>query len=140
MLAGAAAVLAAGIMRALYPQTGFGTGIMLFASGSIVLWAVNVDVPYVTDAALGVILLLAGAMMVGVSALASARYPQAGIGTGIALAVAGLILAWVVDLDLPYVADYTPGAILAALAAALVVRQRSGRARLATGPYGQPYC
>jgi hypothetical protein len=144
MLAGAAAVLAAGLLSSRYSQSGFGSGILLFAAGAIILWAVNVDVPYFTDSALGVILVLAGSAIVGISAVASARHTQSGIGAGITLTVAGIILAWVVDLDLPYVADYTPGAILAiaglaSLAAALVVRQRSTRARVTASPYGQQY-
>lgn len=143
MLAGVVAVVAGGLMSSRYPQVGFGTGIMLFAAGAIVTWAVNVDVPYVTDDALGLILLLAGTAAVAVAAIANARNPQTGIGAGIALLVAGAVLVWAVDIDFPYVADYTVGVILAvagiaAVVGGVVTRRRGTRTR-APQYYSQPY-
>jgi formate hydrogenlyase subunit 3/multisubunit Na+/H+ antiporter MnhD subunit len=41
---------------------GIGAGIALFVVGAIVTWAINVDLPYVADYALGVILMIAGAV------------------------------------------------------------------------------
>lgn len=39
---------------------GIGTGIVLFVAGAIVTWAININLPYVADYALGVILMIAG--------------------------------------------------------------------------------
>jgi hypothetical protein len=41
---------------------GIGSGIALFVVGAIVTWAININLPYVADYALGVILMLAGAV------------------------------------------------------------------------------
>ncbi len=46
---------------------GIGAGIALFVVGAIVTWAINVDLPYVADYALGVILMVAGAVWFVVS-------------------------------------------------------------------------
>jgi formate hydrogenlyase subunit 3/multisubunit Na+/H+ antiporter MnhD subunit len=46
---------------------GIGAGIALFVAGAIVTWAINVDLPYVADYALGVILMVAGAVWFVVS-------------------------------------------------------------------------
>lgn len=39
---------------------GIGSGIALFVVGAIVTWAININLPYVADYALGVILMVAG--------------------------------------------------------------------------------
>jgi uncharacterized membrane protein len=39
-----------------------GSGIVLFVVGAIVTWAININLPYVADYALGVILMIAGAV------------------------------------------------------------------------------
>ena len=41
---------------------GIGSGIALFVVGAIVTWAININLPYVADYALGVILMAAGAV------------------------------------------------------------------------------
>jgi hypothetical protein len=41
---------------------GIGSGIALFVAGAIVTWAININLPYIADYALGVILMLAGAV------------------------------------------------------------------------------
>ena len=41
---------------------GIGTGILLIVLGAILLFALNLDIPFVTDDTLGVILLLAGVL------------------------------------------------------------------------------
>jgi len=41
---------------------GIGSGIALFVAGAIVTWAININLPFVADYALGVILMLAGAV------------------------------------------------------------------------------
>ena len=41
---------------------GTGTGVGLFAAGAVLYWAVDVDVPFVFDGALGAILMVSGAV------------------------------------------------------------------------------
>jgi hypothetical protein len=145
MLAGIVAVAAAAFAKPQYQQSGAGTGVAFLAAGAVVIWAVDVDLPYVTDDALGIILLLTGTIAVAAAALSYAQRTQAGIGTGVALLAAGAILAWAVELDLPYVADYTLGAILLvsgliAIAVASVAHIKQRRARTDYSPgYGQAY-
>ena len=135
MLAGIVAVAAAAFAKPRYQQSGAGTGVAFILIGAIVIWAVDVDLPYVTDDALGIILLLTGTIALAATGLSYAQRSQAGIGPGVGLLVAGAILAWAVDLDLPYVADYTLGAILlvsgliaVALAAVTELKLRRARA------------
>src|SRR5919201_995618 len=100
---------------------GIGTGIMLTVIGAIVIWAVDIDVPYLADNAFGLILLLAGTVAIAISAIANARQPQSGLAVGVILLIAGAVLAWAVDIELPYVADYTWGAILLVAGLAAIV-------------------
>jgi hypothetical protein len=62
ILAGALAAVVAVIMNTRRSETGtsVGTGIGVLATGAILYWAVDVDFPFVTDSALGVILMFAG--------------------------------------------------------------------------------
>jgi uncharacterized membrane protein HdeD (DUF308 family) len=41
---------------------GIGTGILLIVLGAILLFALNLDIPFVTDDTLGIILLVAGVL------------------------------------------------------------------------------
>lgn len=95
---------------------GKGPGVALIAAGAILLWAVEIDLPYVTDDALGMILLLAGgiALVAGIvtgtasatgGAGASTTAAASSAGTGIGLLLVGSVLLWAVDTDLPYVDD-----------------------------------
>jgi uncharacterized membrane protein HdeD (DUF308 family) len=43
---------------------GIGIGIVLIVIGAILLWAVQVDIPFVTDDTLGIILMVAGILAV----------------------------------------------------------------------------
>src|SRR5262245_12952509 len=145
MLAGIVAVVAAAFAKPQYQQSGAGTGAAFLIAGTIVMWAVDVDLPYVTDDALGIILLLTGTIAVAAAALSYAQRTQAGIGTGVALLAAGAILAWAIELDLPYVADYTLGAILLvsgviaiAVSGIAHLKQRRAQASYNSG-YGQTY-
>jgi hypothetical protein len=90
---------------------GIGSGVGLVVAGAILFWAVELDVPYVYEDALGVIAMLAGLAVV---AVAVAVHPRAhsSVGTGLALTVAGAVLTWAVDIDLPYVYDGSLGVIL----------------------------
>lgn len=76
--------------------------------------------PYIDDDALGLILLLAGIAIVVIAVIMKTNRPEAGLGTGIVLIAAGAILAWAVDVDVCYIADYAMGAILM-LAGAIAV-------------------
>ena len=117
---------------------GIGAGIVMLAAGAILSWAVDVDLPYVTDDALGLILMLAGIVAVAAAAFAKPQYQQSGAGTGVAFLIGGAIVIWGVNIDLPYVTDDALGIILlltgtiALCAAALSYAQSTG-AGIGTG-------
>lgn len=92
---------------------GIGSGVSLIVAGAILTWAVELDVPYLFEGALGVIAMVAGLAVIAVSI---AVHPRAysSVGTGLALATAGAILTWAVDIDLPFVYDGSLGLILLA--------------------------
>ncbi|MGH3367577.1 MAG: hypothetical protein ACRDOY_10270 [Nocardioidaceae bacterium] len=71
MVAGAIAAAAAAIMSTTRHQTGSGAGggIVLIAAGAILYAAVDVDLPYVFDGALGMILMVAGVIAVIVTVI-----------------------------------------------------------------------
>ncbi|SDS10444.1 DUF6458 family protein [Actinopolymorpha singaporensis] len=120
---------------------GLGSGIFLIVVGAILYGAVDVDLPYVDDDALGLILLLAGLAVVIVAVVLRADRPEAGVGTGILLLAAGAILYFAVDADLPYIADDAMGAILmvagaiAIVATAVMSRRRTTSRRSVQGYY-----
>lgn len=93
---------------------GIGAGILFLAAGAILYWAVDVDLPYVDDDALGAILILAGALALVAAVVMNTRRAQSGtsMGTGVSLIVAGAVLYWAVNINLPYVFDGALGAIL----------------------------
>ncbi|HEX6514503.1 MAG TPA: hypothetical protein VF049_02945 [Nocardioidaceae bacterium] len=95
---------------------GIGTGVGLLAAGAILFWAVDVDLPYIDDPALGVILMVIGILAIGLSLALSSHYFRAtagsDVGAGVALVATGAILFWAVDIDLPYVIDDALGVIL----------------------------
>ena len=43
---------------------GIGTGVVLIVLGAILLWAVKVNIPYVSDDTLGIILMAAGVLCI----------------------------------------------------------------------------
>jgi len=92
---------------------GIGSGVGLIVAGAILTWAIELDVPYLFEGALGVIAMIAGLAVIAVSI---AVHPRAysSVGTGLALATAGAILTWAVDIDLPFVYDGSLGLILLA--------------------------
>jgi hypothetical protein len=142
MVAGLIGAVAGGLASSRYSQTGYGTGIMLTVIGAIVIWAVDIDLPYLADSAFGLILLLAGTVAIAISAIANARQPQAGLAVGVILLIAGAVLAWAVDIELPYVADYTWGAILLVAGLAAIVANglaQYRRSRTQTAQYPPQY-
>jgi uncharacterized membrane protein YccC len=100
---------------------GLGTGIGLIASGAVLMWALDVDIPYVQDHLLGQVLLVGGIVAVVAASVVRAQQPEASPDTGIALIVAGAALVWAVEADIPHVYDEALGAILLAGGAATVV-------------------
>jgi FtsH-binding integral membrane protein len=92
---------------------GIGTGVGLIVAGAILTWAVELDLPYVFEGALGVIVMIAGLVVIAVSFSVHPR-AYSSVGTGLTLATAGAILTWAVDIDLPYVYDGSLGLILLA--------------------------
>ena len=113
---------------------GIGSGVGLIIAGAILTWAVELDVPYLFEGALGVIAMIAGLAVIVVTMTVHPR-AYSSVGTGLALSTAGAILTWAVDIDLPYVYDGSLGLILLAAGligtiAAIVMdvqRQRSQR-------------
>lgn len=91
---------------------GIGTGVFLIAAGSVLLWAIDADLPYIDDDALGLILLIAGLAVLVISVVMKVDRPEAGVGTGVFLIAAGAVLSFAIDADLPYIADYVLGTIL----------------------------
>jgi hypothetical protein len=127
---------------------GVGTGIILIVAGAVLFGAIEVDLPYVDDDALGLILLLAGIATLIISVVMKVNRPEAGIGTGVFMIVVGAILAWAIDINLNYIDDYAMGWILivaglVSVAATVVVniQRRRSRYRYGQDPYGQqpPY-
>jgi hypothetical protein len=118
---------------------GIGAAIACFTAGAILYWAVEVDLPYIDDDALGAILLFAGALALAAAVIVNARrsYSNASVGGGIGLIVAGAVLYWAVNINLPFIFDGALGMILMvagaiALVATVVMHlqgPRSGRPR-----------
>jgi hypothetical protein len=90
---------------------GIGSGVLLLALGAVLTWAVDFDLPYLADDTLGLILLLAGIVALVGSVIMQADRPEAGVGTGVALTVAGAVITWAVAFDVPYIDDDALGAI-----------------------------
>lgn len=57
-------VVVSAILNTDHPEAGIGSGVVLFAAGAILSFAVQIDVPYIADYAMGTILMAAGAISV----------------------------------------------------------------------------
>jgi hypothetical protein len=88
-----------------------GTGAGLVLAGAIVRWALEIDVPFLFEDELGVIMLVTGLAVIA-GAFGVSERAQGSVGGGLALVAAGAVLAWGVDIDLPYVYDGSLGIIL----------------------------
>jgi len=115
---------------------GIGAALVFFAAGAALYWAVEIDLPYIDDDALGAILMIAGALAVAATVVLNSRRAPGGssVATGIGLIAAGAILSWAVDLDLPYVFDGALGMILMvagaiAVAATVLMQVQGSRSR-----------
>ncbi|HSE07770.1 MAG TPA: hypothetical protein VLB29_03805 [Nocardioidaceae bacterium] len=93
---------------------GLGTGVGLVAAGAVLTWALDVDLPYIDDDALGAVLLVAGVVAVVAAAVMRAQRPGTSPEPGLALLTVGAALLWAVDIDIPYVYDGALGLILLA--------------------------
>lgn len=100
---------------------GLGTGVGLIAAGAVLTWALDVDVPYVEDDALGAILLVAGVVALVAAAVMQAQRPGTSPEPGLGLVTVGAALLWAVDVDIPYVYDAALGLILLVGGVATVV-------------------
>jgi 4-amino-4-deoxy-L-arabinose transferase-like glycosyltransferase len=100
---------------------GLGTGVGLIASGAVLMWALDVDIPHVQDQLLGQVLLVGGIVAVVAASVVRAQQPEASPNAGIALIVAGAALVWAVEADIPHVYDEALGVILLVGGAATVV-------------------
>lgn len=126
---------------------GIGTGVFLIAAGAVLSWAFDVNLPFIDDDGAGLILLFAGIAVLLISVILRANRPGAGIGTGVALIAAGAVVAWAIDIDVPFITDSVFGGILIvagliALIAILAINlQHRRQAAYAAGPqpYGSPY-
>jgi len=93
---------------------GIGAAIGFFTAGAILYWAVDVDLPYMDDDALGAILLFAGALALAFAVIMNTRRQREGtsVGSGVGLIAVGAILYWAVNIDVPYIFDGALGVIL----------------------------
>jgi drug/metabolite transporter (DMT)-like permease len=101
---------------------GIGAAIGFFTAGAILYWAVDVDLPYMDDDALGAILLFAGALALAFAVIMNTRRSREGtsVGSGVGLIAVGAILYWAVNIDVPYIFDGALGVILMAAGAIAV--------------------
>jgi hypothetical protein len=91
---------------------GLGTGVGLIAAGAVLTWALDVDLPYIDDDALGAILLVAGVVALVATVVIRAQRPGTTPEPGLGLIAVGAALLWAVDVDIPYVYDGALGLIL----------------------------
>lgn len=89
-----------------------GTGVGLIAAGAVLVWALELDLPYIQDHLLGQILLVAGVVVVVAAAVMRAQEPDASPVTGLVLLTVGAALIWAVEADIPHVYDEALGLIL----------------------------
>lgn len=115
---------------------GIGLGVVLLVAGAIVTWAYDGNIPDVDDAALGAILLGAGVLLLVVAAIVnSARSHGPGDAqTGLLVFGLGAVLAFALEVDVPYIWDYALGIILmiggvVAVAAAVYLEGQQQRTR-----------
>jgi hypothetical protein len=112
---------------------GIGSGVGLIVAGAILYWAVELDVPYVYEDALGAIAMVGGLAVIAAFLTVHER-AHGSVATGLGLTAAGAALTWAVDIDLPYVYDGSLGVILMfagiiAVVAAVVMDYQRARSR-----------
>ena len=123
---------------------GLGTGVGLIAAGAVLTWALDVNLPYVADDALGAILLVAGVVALVAAAAMRAQRPGTSPEPGLGLVTVGAALLWAVDVDIPYVYDAAVGLILlvggivTVVAAVAMNRPQTQRRRVVYRPEPAP--
>jgi hypothetical protein len=55
---------------------GVGIGVVLIVVGAILLWAVQVNIPFVSDDTLGIILIVAGVLALAMSLILTAQHTR----------------------------------------------------------------
>jgi Ca2+/Na+ antiporter len=107
-----------------------GTGVGLVVAGAVLTWAIELDVPYLYEGALGLIAIVAGLAIIAASFVVTARSHNT-VAAGLALTAGGAALTWAIDIDLPFVYDGSLGVILmfagliTVIAAAVMEYQRT---------------
>jgi hypothetical protein len=116
---------------------GLGAGALLLAAGAILTYGVDADVPIVNDGALGSILMAAGVVLLAVSLALHAATANGGMtdtGAGLLMFAVGAVLAFALDVDVPFVWDWALGVILmvggaVAITASLVMHRQQTQSR-----------
>lgn len=91
---------------------GLGTSVGLIAAGAVLVWALDLDIPYVREDLLGQILLVAGLVAAAVLAAIRAQRPDTSPTTGVVMVTLGSVLIWALEVDIPHVYDEALGFIL----------------------------
>lgn len=124
---------------------GIGTGVLLIVVGSVLFWAIDFDMPYIDDDAMGLILVLAGLAALVIAVIMKVDRPQAGIGTGVALLAIGSVMTFALEIEMAYISKAALGVILiiAGLISVgvtgLLAAQRKRERQLAYEQYAQQY-
>ena len=116
---------------------GLGAGALLLTAGAILTYGVDADVPIVNDGALGSILMAAGVVLLAVGLALHAAKANGGItdtGAGLLMFAVGAVLAFALDVDVPFVWDSALGVILMvggaiAIIASLVLHRQQTSSR-----------
>ncbi|MEQ7011019.1 hypothetical protein ABN028_33035 [Actinopolymorpha sp. B17G11] len=112
-----------------------GIGVVLLVLGAI-LYAADVDLPHVNDDALGLILQLAGLVVIVMAVITKVDRPEVGTSIGLLLIAAGAILAVAVRVELPHAAAYVLGSAFVSAGVLTLIATVGviiGRRRLASG-------
>lgn len=124
---------------------GIGTGVLLIVVGSVLFWAIDFDMPYIDDDAMGLILVLAGLATLVTSVIMKVDRPQAGIGTGVTLLAIGSVMTFALEIEMAYISKGVLGVILIVAglisigATGALAAQRKRERQRAYEQYAQPY-
>ena len=128
---------------------GLGAGALLLVAGVVLTYGVDADIPYIDDGAIGSMLMAAGVVLLAVGLVVHvAKTTDGGMtdaGAGLLLFGVGAVLAFALDIDVPFVWDWALGVILmvggaVAMAAAVYMQHQQTRTkRVVHDRYGAPY-
>jgi hypothetical protein len=115
---------------------GIGVGVFLLVAGAILTWGVDLDYEGVDDQAVGAILLGAGVLLLVTSAVVNAArsHGEGDAEAGLMVFGLGAVMAFALEVDVPYIWDYALGIILmfggaAAVVAAIAMERQKTRSR-----------